>query len=68
VMDEEIDDADLVMIIEDAEIARGFFTGEVDATSAYMSGDLKIEGDLQMAMGYGALAEFIQDYLEPIRG
>lgn len=68
VIDEEIDDADLTMIIEDAEVARGFFSGEVDGTSAYMSGDLKIEGDLQLAMGYGSLAEFIQDYLEPIRG
>ncbi len=68
VMDEEIDDADLTMIIEDSEVARGFFSGEIDGTSAYMSGDLKIEGDLQLAMAYGSLAEFIQDYLEPIRG
>ena len=67
VMDEEIDDPDLTMIIEEAEVARGFFSGEVDGTSAYMSGDLKIEGDLQLAMSYGSLADFIQDYLEPIR-
>lgn len=67
VMDEEIDDPDLTMIIESAETAKGFFSGEVDGTSAYMSGDLKIEGDLQLAMSFGSLAEFIADYLEPIR-
>ena len=67
VMDEEVDDPDLTMIIESAETAKGFFSGEVDGTSAYMSGDLKIEGDLQLAMSFGSLAEFITDYLEPIR-
>ena len=67
VMDEEVDDPDLTMIIESAEIAKGFFSGSVDGTSAYMSGDLKIEGDLQLAMSFGSLAEFITDYLEPIR-
>ena len=67
VMDEELDDPDLTMIIESAETAKGFFSGEVDGTSAYMSGDLKIEGDLQLAMSFGSLAEFITDYLEPIR-
>ncbi len=66
-MDAEAEDPEVTMIIEDLDIAKQFFSGELDGTSAYMSGDLKIEGDLQLTMAYGALAEFITDYLEPIR-
>lgn len=67
VMDAEADDPDVTMILEDLDFARQFFNGEVDGTSAYMSGDLKIEGDLQLTMSYGSLADYITDYLEPIR-
>jgi len=67
VMDAEAEDPDVTMILEDIDFARQFFSGEVDGTSAYMSGDLKIEGDLQLTMSYGSLAEYITDYLEPIR-
>jgi len=66
-MDAEVDDPDVTFIIEKAEFAQSFFSGQADATSAYMSGDLKIEGDLQLAMSFGSVAEFIADYLEPIR-
>ena len=67
VMDEEAEDPDVTMILEDLDFARQFFSGEVDGTSAYMSGDLKIEGDLQLTMSMGSLAEYIADYLGPIR-
>ena len=67
VMDEEHPDPDVTMILEDLDFARQFFSGEVDGTSAYMSGDLKIEGDLQLTMSMGSLAEYIADYLAPIR-
>ena len=67
VMDEEAEEPDVTMILEDLDFARQFFSGEVDGTSAYMSGDLKIEGDLQLTMSMGSLAEYITDYLEPIR-
>jgi len=67
VMDEEAEDPDVTMILEDLDFARQFFSGEVDGTSAYMSGDLKIEGDLQLTMSMGSLADYITDYLEPIR-
>lgn len=67
VMDAEAEDPDVTMILEDIEFAQQFFNGEVDGTSAYMSGDLKIEGDLQMTMSYGSLAEYITDYLAPMR-
>jgi putative sterol carrier protein len=66
-MDEEAEDPDVTMILEDIEFAKKFFSGEVDGTSAYMSGDLKIEGDLQLTMTYGSLADYLTDYLEPLR-
>ena len=67
VMDEEAEEPELTMILKDLDFARKFFSGEVDGTSAFMSGDLKIEGDLQLAMSYGTLTEHITEYLEPIR-
>ena len=66
-MDAEADDPDVTMILEDIEFARQFFSGEVDGTSAYMSGDLKIEGNLQLSMTYGSLAEYLGDYLKFLR-
>ncbi|MFX1256539.1 MAG: SCP2 sterol-binding domain-containing protein [Promethearchaeota archaeon] len=67
VIDGEIENPDLTMIIENAETAKAFFSGDIDGTTAFMSGDLKIEGDLQLALGFGSLADFITEYLEPIR-
>ena len=66
-MDAEADDPDVTMILEDIEFARRFFSGEEDGTSAYMSGDLKIEGNLQLTMTYGSLAEYLGDYLKFLR-
>jgi len=66
-MDAEADDPDVTMILEDIEFARQFFSGEVDGTSAYMSGDLKIEGNLQLTMTYGSLAEYLTEYLALLR-
>jgi putative sterol carrier protein len=67
VMDAEADNPDVTMILEDLDFAKQFFNGDVDGTSAYLSGDLKIEGDLQLTMSYGSLANYITEYLEPIR-
>jgi len=65
-IDEEIEDPDVTMTIRDLDVAKDFFTGELDGTSAYMSGDLQIEGDLQLTMTYSSLAEYIMDYLKPL--
>jgi putative sterol carrier protein len=67
VMDAEANDPDVTMILEDLDFAKQFFNGDVDGTSAYLSGDLKIEGDLQLTMSYGSLANYITEYLEPMR-
>jgi len=66
VIDKEIEDPDVTMTIRDLDVAKDFFTGELDGTSAYMSGDLQIEGNLQLTMTYSSLAEYIIDYLKPL--
>lgn len=67
VIDEELDNPDITMSMESLEKARAMFTGELDGTSAYMSGDLKMEGEMAIGMKLGPLAEVILEYLEPIR-
>ncbi len=46
----------------------GMGAGEIDATSAYMSGDLQIEGNLQDAIAYGELNGMVGDALSELRG
>ena len=46
------------------ETMTGIISREVDATSAYMGGDLTIEGSLQDAMAFGEIAELAGEYLE----
>jgi putative sterol carrier protein len=67
VIDEEIDNPDIIMEIEDINVAKSMLSGELDGTTAYMSGDLKIDGNLQLAIMYGSLSDYIAEYLEPIR-
>ena len=45
------------------ETMSGLMTGQVDGTSAYMSGDLKIEGNLQDTMAYGEYMGFAAETL-----
>jgi putative sterol carrier protein len=46
------------------ETLGGVMSGDVDGTSAYMSGDLVIEGNLQDVMGY---AEFMRIAVEAMQ-
>jgi predicted lipid carrier protein YhbT len=48
------------------ETMSGMMQGEVDGTSAYMSGDLKIEGNLQDTMAYGEYLAFVAETLEEL--
>ena len=66
VIDKEIEDPDVTMTIRDLDVAKDFFTGELDGTSAYMSGVLQIEGNLLLTMTYNSLAEYIINYLKPL--
>ncbi len=48
------------------ETMSGLMSGEVDGTSAYMSGDLKIEGNLQDTMAYGEYLAFAAETLQEL--
>lgn len=49
-----------------SEIWSGLGSGEIDPTSAYMSGTLSIEGNLQGAMTYGEVLEMIRAFIEDL--
>lgn len=59
----EIDNPSFTMSCT-AAIMTGMGTGEVEGTSAYMAGDLAIEGDLQGAIAYGEITGIARDILE----
>ncbi len=46
----------------------GMGAGEIEATSAYMSGDLQIEGNLQDAIAYGEINNMVGEVLSELRG
>ncbi len=46
------------------ETMGGLMSGEVDGTSAYMSGDLQIEGNLQDTMAYGEYLALVVETME----
>ena len=48
----EIDDPSFILSCRQ-EIMGGMMQGDINSTSAYMAGDLKIEGNLQDSMAYG---------------
>jgi putative sterol carrier protein len=50
----------------DTKTWSGLGSGERDATSAYMAGDLQVEGNLQDAMVYGEILVLIQDIIEEL--
>ncbi|MFX1277453.1 MAG: SCP2 sterol-binding domain-containing protein [Promethearchaeota archaeon] len=46
------------------DVAVGMLTGEVDATSAYMAGDITVEGNLQDAMAFQEILELAMEAFE----
>ena len=46
------------------EVGAGLLLGEVDATSAYMAGDITVEGNLQDAMAFQEIIELALEALE----
>ncbi len=47
-----------------AEMAAGIFTGQVDATAAYVNGDLKVDGNLPDAIKFRTLVDLIREELD----
>ena len=52
-----------VIFTTNPEVLVGMFTGKVSATSAFMSGDLKIKGDIVKAMALEKLMGQVQSKL-----
>ncbi|TXT65771.1 MAG: hypothetical protein BAJALOKI3v1_70073 [Promethearchaeota archaeon] len=48
------------------EVGLGMLFGEVDATSAYMAGDITVEGNLQDAMAFQEIIELAMEGFEDI--
>jgi len=48
------------------EVALGLLFGEVDATSAYMAGDITVEGNLQDAMAFQEIIELAIEAFEDL--
>ncbi|MFX1503594.1 MAG: SCP2 sterol-binding domain-containing protein [Promethearchaeota archaeon] len=61
----EADDPTVTMKAAGATWA-GMGSGEIDATSAYMSGDLQIEGNLQDAIAYGEVNGLVGEVLSEL--
>lgn len=52
--DDDADDAE-VTLSADADTFRAILAGDMNATSAFMSGKLTVDGDMGLAMKLGAL-------------
>jgi putative sterol carrier protein len=50
-----------------SDVAVGVLSGETDATSAYMAGDLKVTGPLPDAIKFRTLTELVREELEAIQ-
>ncbi|MFX1571874.1 MAG: SCP2 sterol-binding domain-containing protein [Promethearchaeota archaeon] len=48
------------------EVGAGILMGEVDATSAYMAGDITVEGNLQDAMAFQEIIELALEAYEDL--
>jgi putative sterol carrier protein len=48
------------------EVGAGIMLGEVDATSAYMAGDITVEGNLQDAMAFQEIIELALEAYEDL--
>jgi putative sterol carrier protein len=49
-------------------VGAGMLFGEVDATSAYMAGDITVEGNLQDAMAFQEIIELAMEAFEDLTG
>jgi putative sterol carrier protein len=61
--DGQVEDPDIVLTMH-SRTAAGIFTGEIDATSAYMSGDLKVQGPLPDAVKFRTITELVREALD----
>lgn len=65
-MDDELEDADVTIIIKDVDKAKKIFKNDIDELTAIISKDLEIIGDIQLAMRCHTLFDYFLEYLKPI--
>ena len=53
-----------ITLAMNGDVAVGVLSGETDATSAYMAGDLKVTGPLPDAIKFRTLTELVREELE----
>jgi len=58
-----IDSPDIILEM-DAKLGAGVFTGQVDATVAYMNGELKVDGSLPDAIKFRTLVDMVREELD----
>ena len=63
--DGEVDNPSFTMS-SNLEVGAGIMMGEVDATSAYMAGDITVEGNLQDAMAFQEIIELALEAYEDL--
>lgn len=61
----EIDNPTITMRAN-SQTWSGLGSGEIDPTSAYMSEELSIEGNLQGAMVYGEILEMVRGFIDDL--
>ena len=61
----EVDNPSFTMS-SNLEVGAGIMMGEVDATSAYMAGDITVEGNLQDAMAFQEIIELALEAYEDL--
>jgi len=59
----DIDAPDIILEMH-AQMATGVFTGQVDATVAYMNGELKVDGSLPDAIKFRTLVDMVREELD----
>ncbi len=57
------DEPDVTFTVEDIDKAKEILMGKLDGTAAYMAGDLKIAGDIQMGMKFAEVSEILVEEL-----
>jgi putative sterol carrier protein len=67
-MDAVVDEPTVAFAVEDYAKAKEILTGAIDGTSAYMSGDLKMVGDMQAGMKMGQVTNFLTETLKELMG
>ncbi|HUY01032.1 MAG TPA: SCP2 sterol-binding domain-containing protein [Candidatus Deferrimicrobium sp.] len=60
------DAPDVIFTVEDIEKAKEILKGSLDGTSAYMAGDMNIQGDIGMGQKFATVSEVLVEELSDL--